>query len=115
MVILSSCVHVKVAENEICTLRDCLSNEKTRSTELENQLRDWQSNCCCRKGVSSEESSREEDEFRGKGSLDCEARQSTDQNEVHEQESFWRCIFGIVYYLRFSCPPFLGWFFSSIS
>ncbi|XP_009766521.1 uncharacterized protein LOC107769072 isoform X4 [Nicotiana tabacum] len=78
---------LEVAENEICTLRDCLSNEKTRSTELENQLRDWQSNCCCRKGVSSEESSREEDEFRGKGSLDCEARQSTDQNEVDENET----------------------------
>nr|XP_033515417.1 kinesin-like protein KIN-6 isoform X10 [Nicotiana tomentosiformis] len=75
---------LEVAENEICTLRDCLSCEKTRSAELENQLRDWQSNCCCRKGVSSEESSREEDEFRGKGSLDCEARQSTDQNEVDE-------------------------------
>ncbi|XP_019227109.1 PREDICTED: kinesin-like protein KIN-6 isoform X4 [Nicotiana attenuata] len=78
---------LEVAENEICTLRDCLSSEKTRSAELENQLRDWQSNCCCRKGVSSEESSREEDEFRGKGSLDCEARQSTDQNEVDENET----------------------------
>ncbi|XP_049362570.1 LOW QUALITY PROTEIN: kinesin-like protein KIN-6 [Solanum verrucosum] len=44
---------LEVAENEICTLRNSLTSEKSRSAELENQLRDWQSNCCCREGKKS--------------------------------------------------------------
>ncbi|XP_010324875.1 kinesin-like protein KIN-6 isoform X5 [Solanum lycopersicum] len=52
---------LEVAENEICTLRNCLTSEKSRSAELENQLRDWQSNCCCREG---------------KKSLDCEVAEN---------------------------------------
>ncbi|KAK4338570.1 hypothetical protein RND71_043057 [Anisodus tanguticus] len=75
---------LEVAENEICTLRDCLTSERTRSAELENQLRDRQSNCCCRKGISSEVSSREVDEFRGKSLLHCEEDQFTDCDEVAE-------------------------------
>ncbi|XP_060178622.1 kinesin-like protein KIN-6 isoform X2 [Lycium barbarum] len=80
---------LEVAENEVCTLRDCLTSEETRSAELENLLRDWQSNCCCRKGISSDVSI-EVDEFRGKGSLDCEEHQSTDCNEVAENETCTR-------------------------
>ncbi|XP_015167766.1 kinesin-like protein KIF22 isoform X7 [Solanum tuberosum] len=44
---------LEVAENEIYTLRNSLTSEKSRSAELENQLRDWQSNCCCREGKKS--------------------------------------------------------------
>lgn len=76
---------LEVAENEICTLRNCLTSEKTRSAELEYQLRDWQSNCCCREGISSEVFSREVNEFKGKKSLDCEEHQSTDCNEVKSE------------------------------
>lgn len=79
---------LEVAENEICTLRNCLTSEKTRSAELENQLRDWQSHCCCMEGISSEISSREMDEFRGKILLSREERQSTGCNEVAENETF---------------------------
>lgn len=78
---------LEVAENEICTLRNCLTSEKTRSAELENQLRDWQSNCCCREGISDEVFSRFVDEFRGKDSLDCEEHQYTDCNVVAVNET----------------------------
>ncbi|CAN4115712.1 unnamed protein product [Withania somnifera] len=76
---------LEVAENEICTLRNCLTSEKTRSAELENQLRDWQSNCCCREGISTEVFSGEVDEVRGKNSFDCEEHHSTDCNEVKSE------------------------------
>ncbi|XP_055820202.1 kinesin-like protein KIN-6 isoform X2 [Solanum dulcamara] len=76
---------LEVAENEICTLMNCLTSEKTRSAELENQLRDWQSNCCCREGISSEVFSREVDEFGRKNSLECEEHQNTDCNEVKSE------------------------------
>ncbi|XP_047251679.1 kinesin-like protein KIN-6 isoform X6 [Capsicum annuum] len=78
---------LEVAENEICTLRNCLTSEETRSAELENQVRDWQSNCCCREGISSEIFSRKVDGFRGKKLLDYDENHSTDCNEVGESET----------------------------
>ncbi|MCE5166051.1 hypothetical protein HAX54_014335, partial [Datura stramonium] len=77
---------LEVAENEICTLKNCLTSEKIRSAELENQLRDWQSNCCCREGISDEVFSRFVDEFRGKDSLHCE-EQSSDCTVVAENKT----------------------------
>lgn len=83
-----------MAENETFTPRDSITSEKTRCSKLENELRDWQSNCCSRKGISSGVSSREVDEFKRKNYSDLEDYHSTDYNEVNKQDSSWRTTFG---------------------
>lgn len=79
-----------MAENETCTPRDHITNEKTRFSKLEYELRDWRSNCSSRKGILSEVSFREVDEFERK---DLEDHQSNDYNKVNKQDSSWRTSF----------------------
>ncbi|KAG5590813.1 hypothetical protein H5410_041327 [Solanum commersonii] len=72
----------EVAENETCTPRDHITNKKTRCSKLEDELRDWQSNYSSRKGILSEVSSREVDEFERKNYSDLEDHQSNDYNQL---------------------------------
>lgn len=81
-----------MAEKEIYCLRETLTMEKARSSELENELNHLKSCYSCEKKVSAETTLVEVVESRRDDFAELEGYQSTESYEVPKQQLSWKLV-----------------------
>lgn len=81
-----------MAEKEIYCLRETLTMEKARSSELENELNHLKSCYSCEKKVSAETTLVEVVESRRHDFAELEGYQSTESYEVPKQQLSWKLV-----------------------